>query len=69
VRQRTGRPVIIALWLDFERASSGSFDVMYRDYTILTPASIARFEGATRKIARLRGGGGDEEYDIYVYPH
>jgi hypothetical protein len=68
VRQRTGRPVIIALWLDFERADSGSFDVMYRDYTVLTPASIARFEGATRKIARLRGGGGDEEYDVYVYP-
>lgn len=68
VNKRTGRPVVIALALDIDRAKSGTWDVMYHDYTVLTPASVARFKTATRKVASLRKGGGDEEYDVYVYP-
>jgi hypothetical protein len=68
VKTRTGRPVIIALALNLDRTQSGAYDMMYRDYTLLAPASVARFKAATRKIASLRRAGGDEEYDIYVYP-
>jgi hypothetical protein len=68
VRRRTSRPVIIALAVDIERNQQVSVDVMYRDFTILTPDSIARFKASTRKLARLREGGGDEEYDVFVYP-
>jgi hypothetical protein len=68
VRARSGRPVVIALELDLDRAKPGAYDMMYRDYTILTPASVARFKAATRKIATLRRNGGDEGYDVYVFP-
>ncbi|GAA4004126.1 hypothetical protein GCM10022211_15100 [Sphingomonas humi] len=68
IRSRTGKPVVIGLALDIDRSRSGSWDVMYHDYTILTPSSVARFKEGTRKIASLRKGGGDEEYDVYVYP-
>jgi hypothetical protein len=68
VRVRTGRPVVIALALDLEKTRSGAYDMMYRDYTLLTPASVDRFRAATRKLASLRQSGGDEEYDVYVYP-
>jgi hypothetical protein len=68
VRVRTGRPVVIALSLDLEKRRSGSFDQMYHDYTILTPDAVDRFKASTRKVASLRKGGGDEEYDVYVYP-
>ena len=42
--------------------------MMYEDYTLLTPGSVDRFKAATRKVASLRRGGGDEEYDVYIYP-
>jgi hypothetical protein len=67
-RVRTGRPVVIALALDLEKTRSGAYDMMYRDYTLLTPASVDRFRAATRKLASLRQSGGDEEYEVYVYP-
>nr|WP_314443768.1 hypothetical protein [uncultured Sphingomonas sp.] len=68
IRRRTGRPVVIALALDLEKTRSGTYDMMYQDYTLLTPASVDRFKTATRKEASLRRGGGDEEYDVYIYP-
>lgn len=68
VSARTGRPVVIALALDVEKIRSGAYDMMYEDYTLLTPGSVDRFKAATRKVASLRRGGGDEEYDVYIYP-
>lgn len=68
VSKRTGRPVLIALALDIDRAKAGAWDVMYHDYTVLTPASVLRFKANTRKIASLRNAGSDEEYDVYLYP-
>lgn len=68
VRQRTGRPVVIALALDLNKTRSGAYDMMYQDYTILTPDSVNRFKTATREVASFRSGSGDETYDVYVYP-
>lgn len=68
VRQRTGWPVVIALALDLNKTRSGAFDMMYQDYTILTPDSVKRFKAATREVASFRSGSGDETYDVYVYP-
>lgn len=68
VNVKTGRPVVIALALDLNRAKSGVWDVMYHDYTVLTPASVTRFKAKTRKIASLRNAGSDEDYDVYLYP-
>ena len=68
VRARTARPVVIALNLPLNEINSGSHDMMYEDYTQLTPDSVARFRASTRMVASLRKGGGDEEYDVYVFP-
>lgn len=68
VNARTGRPVVIALSLDLQNIRSGTYDMMYRDYTLLTPASVDRFKAATRQVASLRRSGGDEDYDVYLYP-
>jgi hypothetical protein len=68
LRARTGRPVIIALTLPLNRVREGRYDMMFKDYTLLTPDSVARFQGATRQIASLRNAHEDENYDVYVYP-
>jgi hypothetical protein len=68
LRVRTGRPVVIALALDLDKTRSGTYDMMFKDYTLLTPDAVDRFKAATRKVASLRRGGGDEEYDVYIYP-
>jgi hypothetical protein len=68
VHARTDKPVLIAINLPIDRLPPGKYDLMYRDYTILTPDSVARFEARTRRIASLRNSGGDESYDVYVYP-
>jgi hypothetical protein len=68
VKVKTGRPVVIALALDLGKTRSGAYDMMYRDYTLLTPDSVDRFKVATRKVASLRHASGDENYDVYVYP-
>ncbi|WP_300975144.1 hypothetical protein [Sphingomonas sp. LHG3406-1] len=66
--RRTGRPVVIALRLPLDRFETGTYDMMYHDFTVLTPASVARFKAATRPVASLRRAREDEEYDVYAYP-
>lgn len=36
--------------------------------TYATPASVDRFKARMLKVSSLRRAGGDEEYDVYVYP-
>jgi hypothetical protein len=66
VHRRTGQPVVIALFLPLER--EGKYDVMFRDYTILTPEAVARFRAITRPLASLRSSTLGENYDVYLYP-
>jgi hypothetical protein len=68
LQAQTNKPVVIALALPIDDLPAGSYDQMFRDYTRLTPEGVARFKAATRKVATLREGGGDEQYDVYVYP-
>lgn len=68
VHARTGRPVVIALEMPLATTPAGSYDMMYGDYTRITPDSVARFRAATRKIASYRESGSGEDYDVYVYP-
>jgi hypothetical protein len=65
---RTGRPVVIALLLPLDSMKPGKYDVLFKDYTVLTPASVARFRARTRPIASLRNAQEDENYDVYAYP-
>jgi hypothetical protein len=68
VHQKSGKPVLIALALPLNAAPPGTYDVMYHDYTVITPDSVSRFLAATRPIAELRRSRNDENYDVYVYP-
>jgi hypothetical protein len=65
---RTRRPVVIALSLPIDQMQPGRYDMMFRDFTVLTPRSVARFKAATRPIASLRNAQVDEVYDVYAYP-
>lgn len=69
VRQKTGRPVIIALGLRLDNVQSGTFPMVYASNTTqLTPADVADFKARTRKLAAMSQAQGDETYDVYVYP-
>jgi hypothetical protein len=65
---KSGKPVIIALGLPLKSTPPGQYDVMYADYTVITPENVARFRAATRPVAELRHAWNDENYDVYVYP-
>lgn len=64
----TGRPVIFMSHLQLPPERAHRVKMMYHDDTLLEPASAARFLASTRLVARLRGSGTDENYDLYVYP-
>jgi hypothetical protein len=65
---RTGRKVVIALAYPLETMEPGRYDVMYKDYTLITPGNRQRFLAQTRKVGSLRPAQTDEEFDLYVYP-
>lgn len=68
LHQRTGRPIVYLSHLNLDRVKRGRARYMFHNVLIVTPDSVARFQGATRQIAKLRPAGTDEHYDVYVYP-
>lgn len=62
----TDRPVVILLATSLDGVNTrqvidrGTFGPL-----VLDPADIAKFRGATRKLAALRTASGDEVYDVY----
>lgn len=68
LHRATGRPIVFMSHLSLPPAGARRVNMMYHDDTLLDPSSAARFLGSTRLVARLRGAGTDEDYDLYVYP-
>lgn len=68
LHRQTGRPVVFMSHLELTPTSKLRQAMMYNDETMVTPDSAQRFLSSTRRIARLRPSGMDENYDLYVYP-
>lgn len=70
LHRTTGRPIVFMSHLSLPPAGAGTrrVNMMYHDDTLLDPSSASRFLSSTRLVARLRGAGTDEDYDLYVYP-
>ena len=68
LHSKTGRPILFLSHLELTPTTNLRRTMMYNDETLVTPEAATRFLLETRRIARLRPSGTDENYDLYVYP-
>lgn len=68
LHRQTGRPIVFMSYLPLPPRQRYHQTMMYHDQTVVDPQAVKRFLSSTRLIARLRGSGTDENYDLYLYP-
>lgn len=67
LNDKTGRPVVFLSHMPLTAREETRL-MMFGDMTSITPASYKRFAASFKLVAHLWPAGGDEAYDVYVFP-
>lgn len=68
LHRQTGRAIVFLDHHGLQAATPDHYVTMFKDETIIDPASVTRFRSSMRLVASLRPAGTDEEYEVYAYP-